>query len=211
MPLYSPPVPRNGKKQKFQHVIRRLTWRHKKSGLDGSCKHRRVWKRKKPYYYVHLPKKHHCGKILTKIRPKQEDLQIQFYKMINLMRSRPPSEIDYKKPFVLVSRRQSPWRFILRRKQQYYYGHNKTFKKHWFKGIGKSRGILSLACFLAMECGRFVSTTMSDKPDKNMADNLTRLSKLLKTLERILRHARITRLLPWKRRSKKKMVLSLEW
>lgn len=211
MPLYSPPVPRNGKKQKVHYVIRRLTWRHKTSGFNGSCKHRRVWKREKSYYYVHLPKKHRCGKILTKIRPKQEDLQIQFYKMINLMRSRPPSEMDYKKPFVVVSRRQSPWRFFRRRKQQYYYSHRKTFKKPWSKRIGKPRRIFSLACFLAMKCGRFVSTTMSDKSDKNMADNLTGLSKLLKTLDRILRRTRITRLLPWKRRSKKKMVLSLEW
>jgi hypothetical protein len=200
MPLYSPPIPISRKKQRLRNATRRLTWRRQKYAVKGPRKLRRAWKRNTTYYYIDPKKQRH-----RKIRAKQEP-QIQ-----RLLPQRLLDEFIYGKPTPMASRRRGPWSFFLERKEQEYHHNSKTASRRQLNRKGKARGMLWLLRFLAMECGLFVDAVVSDGSDKSVKVNFKTLSKLLKTLEQVMRRVPVARFLPWKRRSTKKMTISLEW
>lgn len=151
---------------------------------------RRVWKRNTKYYYEE-PRKvaKQASKNANREQMIVKDTSVPSYKVMTRLRKRILNEFIYGKPSPAATRR-TPWRFI--------FGEN-------------HHGLIGLLYSVALEVASLSGAVVSSGPQTNFTQRLSKLSRSIKRLDRMLRKLHIMRLFPWKRRPSRKVMLSVEW
>lgn len=187
MGLFSPPIPRRSKGRTFRNILRRLSGRRKKFIVKGPRKMRRAWKRN-TNYYPNTKKMTKRGR--NSVLP--QDLNAigeRKYQIMTRLRKRILNEFISGAPSSVISQK-SPWGIFLGRK------HN---------------GLAPMLYFLTIEMTRLYGIPGPSSFQPSFTDRLIKFSQSLKRLERMIRKLHIVKLLPWKRRPKRKMMFSFEW
>lgn len=184
---FSPPIPRRSRSRIVRNTARKVARRRLKYPVKGRRQKRRVWKRSTTYYYID-PKK---AKIEAQKNRKIPRYNTKKRQVMTRVRQRILRDFIYGKPAPVASRKKGLVGRVLGKRSQ--------------------TENISLLYKVFIEFGKLTGAVVASDSDKGFVEQLNRFSKMMKTFERIVRKMHIMRMLPWRRKPKRKLNVSLEW